>query len=707
MLYLLLGCLFDRATYEARLAALTDDDGDGLSEVGGDCDDADVDVFPEAGERCNERDDDCDGVVDETEDLEGSAWYVDADGDGFGGGDSILTCDADAMGLVMEGGDCQDHDPAVFPGAAERCNEADDDCDGQIDDPAEVETRAWYADGDDDGFGTGDPIASCPDPGGASLTDGDCDDGDPEVSPAATETCNGQDDDCNGATDDAPAITWYLDRDEDGFGDDAVTYLVCTPPPGYADEGGDCDDLDADRHPGAWDECEDGADGDCDGLDTTCGVPTGDADVDDVSARFTGDAGEAYVARTVASAGDLDGDGDDELVVARGGWDDYTGKVHLVPGDPELYLGEVELDSVGAVVEGDEAYGAFGFALGTGEDVDGDGTADVAVATYGPDVVYVFAGAASLTTVDHDVADAWVQFESSLGSGTFGASVALLGDLDSDGFGEVLVGDPLLEAKGAAWLFYGEGGGGVRTTGGAVQFSSTRPDAQGGQEVAAVGDLDGDGGVEFVVAENIVTDIGDENAAYLFLDGTGRLSDGALESASTVTITAAARGDGVFTEVVGIGDFDRDGVGDLAVSAPDRDGAGVVLFVLGRTSWSSTSIDALADATWSGSAGSGLGAALAAVGDLDGNGYPDVAASTARAGDAPGDTWLLGGRAGLSGEFDASDAWLTVAGIGVEGEGGPLPGELDVNGDGWADLAGGAWNAASADGEVWLFYGAP
>ena len=115
MLWLTLaGCLIDRETYETRKAFLADDDGDGYSDYQGDCDDANDAVFPGAGEACNFDDDDCDGAVDEGEDLVDSAWYADADEDGFGGGSPLATCEP-PDGFVDQGGDCDDTALGVFP----------------------------------------------------------------------------------------------------------------------------------------------------------------------------------------------------------------------------------------------------------------------------------------------------------------------------------------------------------------------------------------------------------------------------------------------------------------------------------------------------------------------------------------------------------------------------------------------------------------
>ncbi len=107
-----------------------------------DCDDTEAAVNPDATEVCNEVDDDCDGTVDEDDAADAPTWYADADGDGWG--DSVLpavSCESPA-GYVEPDGDCDDTDPTVYPGASERYDGVDDDCDGTVDDNTWIGTGA-------------------------------------------------------------------------------------------------------------------------------------------------------------------------------------------------------------------------------------------------------------------------------------------------------------------------------------------------------------------------------------------------------------------------------------------------------------------------------------------------------------------------------------------------------------------------------------
>jgi hypothetical protein len=193
----------DTAYFEVVAYADIDNDSDGFSESEGDCDDADQSVAPGATEYFNERDDDCDGLVDE-----GTEGYDD-DGDGY----------------VEVSGDCDDTDEGVFPGATEECDGVDQDCDLVVDD----NTVCFDDDGDGD-----------------TELDGDCDDACASCFQGAGELTDGLDNDCNGVVDDGTDV-----YDDDGDG--------------YSEDTGDCDDSDALVNPAATEACGDGQDNDCNG----------------------------------------------------------------------------------------------------------------------------------------------------------------------------------------------------------------------------------------------------------------------------------------------------------------------------------------------------------------------------------------------------------------------------------------------------------
>lgn len=102
--------------------------------IAGDCSDTRASVNPDGVETCNQRDDDCDGEVDE--DLEQAELWSDADGDGYYNEDTdmlVVGCTLD-QSYATEPGDCAPDNEEVHPGARETCNMLDDDCNGEVDD---------------------------------------------------------------------------------------------------------------------------------------------------------------------------------------------------------------------------------------------------------------------------------------------------------------------------------------------------------------------------------------------------------------------------------------------------------------------------------------------------------------------------------------------------------------------------------------------
>ncbi len=129
-----------------------------------------------------------------------STWYLDFDGDGFGGEDFTLESCDQPEGYLAEAGDCDDADATAFPGGTEVCDDADNDCNGVIDDDSASDAQTFYVDADGDGFGS-DAFTACSTSEGSVEVAGDCDDSDPDVHPDGIERCNGVDDDCDGEVD--------------------------------------------------------------------------------------------------------------------------------------------------------------------------------------------------------------------------------------------------------------------------------------------------------------------------------------------------------------------------------------------------------------------------------------------------------------------------------------------------------------------------
>ncbi len=215
-------------------------------------------------------------------DLDGlTTYYEDLDDDGFGNSSVTVTASIKPAGFVLNDGDCDDQDGAVYPGAPEVCDGIDNNCDGLVDDddPLVQGQSIWYADMDGDGFGNASAsMLACDQPDDHVSDNTDCDDSNASINPGAAEICDGIDNNCDGLVDDDDPLvegqsTWYADTDGDGFGDPNMELLACLQPAGYVAYGSDNCPLDPNKiDPGAC-GCgivDEGTDADGDGIDDGC-----------------------------------------------------------------------------------------------------------------------------------------------------------------------------------------------------------------------------------------------------------------------------------------------------------------------------------------------------------------------------------------------------------------------------------------------------
>jgi len=744
-----------------------DADGDGVLSLD-DCDDENAGVYPGADEYCDGLDNDCDGETDE-EARNAPSWFLDGDGDGFGDGDVALESCEQPSGYTANTQDCDDSQPEINAGAVEICDGIDNDCDGETDGADADDAFLWHLDTDGDGYGISSKGEwACEPPSGYVEEGRDCDDSDPAVNPDAEEACNGIDDDCNGQVDEGPAegaLDWYSDGDGDGYGNANRTRTACQQPKGYVANARDCDDSEAAINPDASEVC-DAVDNDCDGLTdddddsldlSTAGsyyadddgdghgdpdepvqacnarglTVTGedcdddnervhpdheevwydglDNDCDDsidldmlteADAKLWGEAESDFAASAVSGAGDVDGDGLDDLLIGAYGEDGNgaeAGAAYLVQGSPRAggALSSANAKFSGGA-EGDEA----GRAVAAGGDVDGDGYGDLLIGAPGADGPGEDAGAAYLVlgpvSGELALADSIV-FAGQAEGDELGCAVAGAGDVNADGYDDLLFGASR-EATGgsragAAYLVLGPVSGAQDLAAAQAKLTGEESDGIAGAALAGAGDVNADGYADLLVGASKVETAGDASgAAYLVL---GPVSGESSLSASQSRFLAEAEGDRAGWSVAGAGDVDGDGYDDLLIGAvwqsSSADSAGAAYLVRGPVSGDFSLAEAQAKLLGDG-AGHNAGSSVSSAGDVDADGYADLlvgAYGEDSAGTEAGAAYLVLGP--LSGELQlsAADGRMLAEAAG-DRAGCSLAGVGDVDGNGYDDILVGA-----------------
>ena len=498
------------------------------------------------------------------------------------------------------------------------------------------------------------------------------------------------------------------------------------------------------------------------------GTPTGLDPSTDWSA--SGGQDNANFGLSVSTAGDVNGDGYDDVIIGAPGYDDAgtdRGRAYVYFGSPQGLSNAPDWTATC-----DQAGGHFGFAVSTAGDVDGDGYDDVLVGAFLYDdgesdegVVYLYLGGPLGLSLDPD----WTM-EGNANLANFGFSLGPAGDVNGDGYADVIIGAPGLSNgqayEGRAYLYLGSPSGLSATASWTAE--SDQDNARLGWSVGTAGDVNGDGYADVIVGANYYDDGQvDEGAAFVYLGSADGLAASPVWSAE-----GDQAGAEFGTKVATAGDMDGDGYADVIVGAPKLDfsgvDAGVAFVYAGGPGGPATA------ATWSfydAQAGSRLGYSVGTAGDVNGDGFNDAiagaylyqngqpgegaafvyngtgrgldvltpttvlgpqgsdlfGAAVASAGDVNGDGYsdfLVGSpfydstefpQAGMAMLFLGPDGtnhgtpdWTFVGDMASARVGGAVAGAGDVNGDGFADViisAPGRDNGNGLAGRSYVFYG--
>jgi len=432
-----------------------------------------------------------------------------------------------------------------------------------------------------------------------------------------------------------------------------------------------------------------GRDGDRGSAYVYLGAPSGNLTL---GAELPGPANGGRFGHSVHTAGDVDSDGFDDVVIGGPGTDSsgMRGHVRVYRGS----AGGVEL-AAHREWQGSQNGAWLGWAVAPAGDLNGDGFADVVTGAPGVDgpgtdlglVSAFFGGPAGL---------------SSMAGGTLwgdenyrrlGWALETAGDLQGDGFADLIVGGPGTTNPGEQLLYAGSALGLVGPI-----HSMNISGIGWATAVATAGDIDGDGFSDYLVgAPGFDGDFTDEGFVIV-----GYWTGAALQGAHDAKLAPVAEKD--FGEAVhSAGDLNGDGFDDIVVGSPSEGGTGTVRVYYGSVDFSGELIQPDWQFTPAGT--EWFGYSVASVGDMNGDGFDDLVVGAPVYSAtlwARGAVYVFAGsETGLSGTPRILEGLSAFASLGWSVAGG------DVNGDGCADLIAGAPDTNSSIGEVCVYLGSP
>jgi hypothetical protein len=415
---------------------------------------------------------------------------------------------------------------------------------------------------------------------------------------------------------------------------------------------------------------------------------------------------------SVSSAGDVNGDGYSDVIVGAPGYSNgetEEGGAFVYHGRPESEPN----DTSDWMVESDKESARFGWSVSSAGDVNGDGYSDVIVgAPYydngqsGEGMAFVYNGNFSGLP-----ATPYWSAESDQEGAHFGSSVSSAGDVNNDGYSDVIVGAPLYDNvgtnEGLVFVYHGSPSGPSLSSD--WLFTAGQENARVGTSVSSAGDVNGDGYSDVIIGARYY-DNGetDEGAAFVYHGSSSGLPAAALADWFGEGNQAEAS---FGTSVSSAGDVNGDGYSDVIVGAPYYDNGNTEEG--GAFVYHGSSSGLLASADWTAECDEDsafFGWSVSSAGDINGDGYSDVIVGAYGADDSEVNDGKAGAYYGSASGLSPSADWIVVPTTHYENGhfGYSVSSAGDINNDGYSDvIVGAVWWGDSDEGWVNISYGRP
>jgi hypothetical protein len=393
---------------------------------------------------------------------------------------------------------------------------------------------------------------------------------------------------------------------------------------------------------------------------------------------ISGEASGNYFGNSLSCAGDVNGDGYSDVIVGANSYSSSAGRAYIFFG------GSVMNNVADVIFTGAVAGDNLGFSVSKTGDVNGDGFDDVIVSATGINSntgkAFIYFGGVSM----NNVADVTLNGEAV--NNNFGGSVSDAGDVNADGFSDVIISAKNYSGGfGKCYVYYG--GESMNNTAdvtmtGSISFENL------GYSISGTGDINGDNFDDVIISSYPMTG----NAkGYVYFGGS------VMNNIADMTVSSNASYDGFGAAVSGIGDINADGFKDFAIGAVFNSSIGKVTVYYGGST-----PDTIADQSVIGEGGN-FGFSISDAGDVNDDGYADFIAAAPYYNSSRGRVYLY--RNSLTGS-DVPDVRI----IGETGNlqlGYSVSDAGDVNGDGYPDIITGAYNYSSGKGRAYIYFGGP